>query len=299
MRLSHSTFYKSFKLAQQLLGNCIFDRMSISEFDTYFIVYMIAIVAILGLVMGSFLNCMAIRIVNGEPIARGRSHCMSCGHTLGARDLVPLFSWLFSKGKCRYCGEKVSGRYPLTELVSTIVYVSVILKFGLSVEALEMLILVSLLLVISFCDIEDYLIPDRFIVTGIIVRIAYLTFISFSLAKAGMGSGFIVGYWTQSLIGGLCISVPVLILAIIMEKVLKRDAMGGGDIKLLFMIGIYFPWMVNLFSILVSCVIGIIVGMILLKQDKKMIPFGPAICAGSWIGMLFGTEIISAYLGMF
>ncbi len=273
--------------------------MNLSDFDTFFIVYIVAVVAILGLVMGSFLNCSAIRIVKGESISRGRSHCMSCGHTLGAVDLFPLFSWLFSKGRCRYCGSKISVRYPLTEIAAAIVYVSVVLKYGIGIEALEMLILMSLLLVISFCDIEDYLIPDRFIIAGILLRIGYLTYLSVGISKTGFDGSFIAAYWVQSLIGGLSIAVPVLLLALVMEKIIKRDAMGGGDVKLLFMIGIYFPWLVNVFSILVSCIVGIIIGVILLKKDKKMIPFGPAICAGSWIGMLFGTEIIDAYLGMF
>ncbi len=266
--------------------------MNLSELGVGLTIYICLIACLLGLVMGSFLNCMAIRIVNGESIARGRSHCMSCGHVLGVKDLVPLFSWLSTKGKCRYCGEPISIRYPITELVSAICYVAVVLKFGVSFQTIEFLILTSLMLVISFCDIEDYIIPDRFIITGILVRIAYLAFES--------ASGIMYGNeWLDSLIGGLSISLPVLIVALVMEKILKRDAMGGGDIKLLFMIGIYFSWPVNLLSMLLSCIFGIIIGLALRRKNERLIPFGPAICAGSFIGMICGLDIITAYLGLF
>ncbi len=266
--------------------------MSISELGVGLAVYACVVAALLGLVMGSFLNCMAIRIVNGESISRGRSHCMSCGHVLGVKDLVPLFSWLSTKGKCRYCGEAISIRYPITELVSALCYVAVVLRFGLSFQTIEFLILTSLMLVISFCDIEDYIIPDRFIIAGILVRVAYLTF------ESAMGIMY-GNEWLDSLIGGLSVSLPILIIALVMERILKRDAMGGGDIKLLFMIGTYFSWPVNLLSVLISCILGIIIGAILMKKNERLIPFGPAICAGSFIGMIFGLDIITAYLGMF
>ena len=268
--------------------------MQFNELDIYCAIYGCFLAALMGLVMGSFLNCSAIRIVNGEPIARGRSHCMSCKHVLGARDLVPLFSWLALKGRCRYCGERIPARYPITELVAAIAYVSIFIRYGITAECCELLILVSLLLVISFCDIEAYLIPDRFIVAGILVRCAYIIY-AWRMLGADIKSMTIT-----SLIGGFSIALPILVLSIIMDRILGKDSMGGGDIKLLFMTGLYLPWYINLLGILLACVCGIIIGLFIRKRNEEgMIPFGPFIAAGVWICLLCGQEIIDAYLGLF
>ena len=112
-------------------------------------VYILTVTALLGLVFGSFCNAWAWRIAHGESIVHGRSHCAVCGHPLSARDLVPLLSWLFLRGKCRYCGAPISVRYPAVELISALYYLSIVLRFGLSADALRLLILGSLLLKIG------------------------------------------------------------------------------------------------------------------------------------------------------
>lgn len=259
-------------------------------------IYVAVVAAVLGLVMGSFLNCCAIRMINGEPIAKGRSHCGSCGHTLGPLDLIPVLSWICLKGKCRYCGEDISARYPLTELISALVFVSLVLRFGLTLETVEMLILAGLLLCISFTDIEGYIIPDRLIIAGICVRAVFIIILGI---QDGTGIGSLA---LQSVIGGLCISVPLLLVVFLMEKVMGKEAMGGGDIKLLFMAGLYFPWSVNVLAFIIACVIGIITGIIALStrsSEEKHIPFGPSISAGFWIAALCGAEILRWYTGLF
>lgn len=252
--------------------------------------YLIFIFALLGLVMGSFLNCMAIRIINKESIVKGRSHCMSCGHVLGVPDLVPVFSWLFLRGKCRYCGAHIAVRYLLAELVSGVVFVSLYLHFGLCLELAEYLILAALLLCISFADLEDYLVPEGLIIAGIVNRVVFV------LLSKPIGAAAL-----QSLIGGLSISLPLLAVVLIMEKILKRDAMGGGDIKLVFMMGLYFKWSVNLVSFLFACVLGILCGVLLpkLKNAEKQFPFGPSLALGSWLGLLFGQQLLQWYVGLF
>lgn len=254
-------------------------------------IYTCVVAAVLGLVMGSFLNCAAIRMINGESIVKGRSHCGDCGHPLGPADLVPVFSWLFLKGKCRYCGAKVSARYPLTELVSAAVFVTVTLKFGLTLELVEMLILAGLLLCISFTDIEGYIIPDRLIIAGIAVRLVFVLI-----------SGDILPELGRSLIGGLSISVPLLIVVLLMEKMTGKESMGGGDIKLVFMAGLYFTWTVNLLAFMAACVIGIVSGVIFLRvsrSEDRHIPFGPSIAAGFWFAAVLGQPLITWYMGLF
>jgi leader peptidase (prepilin peptidase)/N-methyltransferase len=144
-------------------------------YETPFLtVYIISLTAITGLVAGSFINCAAMRAVRREPIAHGRSHCPACGHTLAARDLVPLFSWLFLKGKCRYCGAPVSRRYPASELLTAAVFVSALLKWDVSLRAAEMLVLGAILLYLSLVDAEASLIPNRAIGAGIAARAVFV-----------------------------------------------------------------------------------------------------------------------------
>ena len=90
--------------------------------------YSLLVTGLFGLVMGSFLNCLAWRLTHGESVLRGRSHCISCGHVLAARDLVPVLSWLFTRGRCRYCHERIPARYPLTELLCAALYLSVVVR---------------------------------------------------------------------------------------------------------------------------------------------------------------------------
>lgn len=250
--------------------------------------YLIALSALAGLAAGSFLNCAAMRTVSGESLVKGRSHCPECGHTLSAPDLVPLFSWLFLRGKCRYCGAKISFRYPAAELLTALVFVSALLRWDVSLRGLEMLLLGSILLWISFVDAEAQIIPNRLVVAGIVVRVLFILL-----------SEDIPGEALRSAIGGASVALPVLLIALLLEKLLKKEAVGGGDIKLLFMTGLFFDWKLNLLALFLACIVGL--GFAAASRHKfgKPLPFGPAIACGTWLSMLFGEAIISAYLGLF
>lgn len=273
------------------------------ELGWYAAAYVVFMTVIIGLVMGSFLNCCAIRICNGESISRGRSHCMDCGHVLGVLDLIPVFSWLSTKGRCRYCGANISVRYPITELVTAIVYVSLVIKFGLTRECLEMLLMFSFVLCAAFSDIEDYLIPDRFILASIILRMVFIVAESLdpSCAEAvALGGGWPVmlhmGFW--SLVGGLSVAFPLYILVEIGERIFRKDLMGGGDIKLWFAMGLFFTWQINLFALFLACLLGIAGGAVLNKRGVTDIPWGPYIVGGIWLSALFGGPIINAYMSL-
>jgi len=249
---------------------------------------LLLLICLTGLIMGSFLNCLAIRLLNGEPLVRGRSHCMSCKNVLGARDLVPLFSWLVQKGRCRYCGAKISVRYPISEAATALVFASLMIKYGLSWRLLELLLLSSVLLCISFCDLQEYIIPDKLIICGIICRMVFI-----------LGSGDVWQQMLQSLLGGLTAALPLLLIALAAEKIMKREAMGGGDIKLMFMIGLFFPWQIDMLVLLLGCLIGTVFGLFWSKGFGKEFPFGPSLAAGAWIAMLFGENLLNSYLGLF
>lgn len=257
-------------------------------------VYILFITALSGLAMGSFLNCWAYRLTTGESILKGRSHCPACGHTLGALDLIPVASYVFLGGKCRYCKEKLSIRYLVAELVCAAYFVSVVWHFDVTPEALKFLIMGSLLFCAGLVDLETQIIPDRLII-GVIANFLLFTLLSKQPVLPAL--------W-QGVVGGLSISLPLLIVVLLMDRILKRESMGGGDIKLLFAIGMYFTWQKNLFLLIVACVAGIILGLSKkgFRDDKEnpgAFPFGPAIIFAYWIALLFGEPVLVWYQSLF
>ena len=256
---------------------------------TFTVVYLYFIAAGLGLIMGSALNCLASRIVSGQKWSgSARSACPSCGHTLAAKDLVPLFSWLFLKGKCRYCGAKVSVRYPLTEALLAVCYMSLLWVSDLSIHTLSLVILCSCLFCLSLVDLDIQIIPHRFLIIPAVVRIAELLY-------EGGFSALLFPVLT-----GLGLSGSILILSLIMDKILKKDTMGGGDIKLLALLGLYFTVPQCFLMLILSCILGIFIAALLMKKKAgAAFPFGPAICLGAWITILAGDPLISWYFGLF
>ena len=251
-------------------------------------VYCCLLAALLGACMGSFLNCMAWRIVHGESILHGRSHCDVCHHVLAPRDLIPVVSYLMSHGKCRYCGAKLSGRHAVGEALSAVVFVTLLLHYDISLQTLEALCVASLLLACSFADLEGYIIPDRFIAVGIVLFIVSL------IGYPQPGQRAVSG-----LIGGFGVAGGVLLLVLGMEKLLGREAMGGGDIKLLFLTGLFLGWQRNLLCLLLACLIGIVWGLLQQKhQGGPAIPWGPSIAISAWLTALFGQQVIEWYLAL-
>ena len=251
--------------------------------------YCCFVAALFGACMGSFLNCMAWRIVHGESVLRGRSHCDECGHVLAARDLVPVLSYLFSKGRCRYCGAKLSSRHVWAELISAAVYVSLLLQYDISLQTLEYILFASLLLGCAFADLEGYMIPDRFILAGIILRPVFL------LLGQEPNSA-----WINSILGGACVAGALLLVVLVYEKLRKVEAMGGGDIKLLFVTGLYLGWQLNILCLFLACILGILFGLIAnrKKDSQTLFACGPVITAAAIVTLLAGQPLLEAYLSL-
>ena len=226
------------------------------------VAYALFIAALLGLVMGSFINCWAWRYMNGESVLKGRSHCTSCGHELGLRDLVPVFSWLASGGKCRYCGERVSARYPATEIVCALVFVAIVAVYGLSLQTLELLAFAGILLFLSLTDIDGYLIPNGCIVSAIAVRVAYL---GITLALGETTTDHLL-YYAAS---GLGIGIALVVVVLVADFVFGRSSMGGGDLKLYFVAGLYFGWQQCLLIVILSCIFGIAVALLGRREPER------------------------------
>ena len=253
-------------------------------------VYCCILAAVLGACMGSFLNCMAWRIVHGQSVWRGRSHCDECGHVLSVRDLVPIFSYAFSRGRCRYCGARLSARHVLCEGISAAVFVSLLLKYDISLQGLEALLLACVLLAASFTDLEGYIIPDRFIMVGIVLFICSEPLASDPLGRA-----------KEAALGGFAVAGGLLLVSLVIERALRREAMGGGDIKLLFVTGLFLGWRGNLLCLILACIIGIVFALIAAKRRdgaRAAIPWGPSIALGAWLTALFGQPLIDWYFSL-
>ena len=250
-------------------------------------VYCCTVAALLGACTGSFLGCLAWRTVHGESVLRGRSHCDICGHVLGVRDLVPVFSYLFSGGKCRYCGAKLSARHVWGELISGAVFVTLLLQYDISLQTLEAWLLACVLLACAFADLEGYIIPDRFLAAGVVLFAVTLLIEPEPVHRL-----------TDGLLGGVGVGGGLLLLSLYMDKRLKRETLGGGDIKLLFLTGLFFGWKANLLCLTLACVAGIVWGLAG-KRRGEAIPWGPSIAVGAWITALAGQPFINWYLGFF
>ena len=260
--------------------------MSIRMFDLPFQIFILVFAFLAGTVFASFFTCMGERIAKGRDWVKERSTCDHCGHVLGARDLIPVFSYLSTGGKCRYCGAKIPVRCLVTEVLLGIYYVLCVLRFGISMEAFRCMALSGLLLGLSIVDLEIYEIPDGFIVAGIVLWVMTLPFL-----KTPWRTELI-----QGLLGGLLIGGGMLVLSLIFDRITGKESLGGGDIKLFFMTGLFLKPACGLLSLIVSCMTGLCF-VLLLKKSK--IPFGPAISLAVCITLLYGSYVVEWYLGLF
>ncbi len=248
---------------------------------------------ITGVIFGSFYNVCIFRIPEKLSIINPPSHCYKCNTSLKPLDLVPILSWIMLKGKCRYCGEKISYRYALIELLTGILFLLIYNIYGYNIQTIYYLIFISMLIIITFIDIDHYIITDCLIILGSIVAI---------LANIlGQGIGI-----KNSILGSLICGGSMLILTSLIEFVVKKEAMGGGDIKLFAMTGLFLGISGGLLTILLSIYVGAFYAIVVivnsrLKKQKynSMIPYGPFISIGALIVVLCETNIISWYTGLF
>jgi leader peptidase (prepilin peptidase)/N-methyltransferase len=248
---------------------------------------MYILIFILGIIIGSFLNVCIYRIPKGESIAFPSSHCTYCSTPLKWYDLVPIFSFLSLRGKCRYCGGAISPQYPIVELLNGFLYLLNFYYFGLSIDFVFYSFLISILIVISFIDYYEQIIPDGLVLMILISAIIYRLSIYFI-------DNTPLAFW-NSIIGFLTGGVLFLLIAVV-----SKGAMGGGDIKLIAVLGFILGLKKTLLHILLSFLIGAVFSIILLLSGKKgrkdAIPFGPFICLAFLITILYGDGIINWYI---
>ncbi|SCX08788.1 leader peptidase (prepilin peptidase) / N-methyltransferase [Lachnospiraceae bacterium YSD2013] len=240
-------------------------------------------VFLFGIVIGSFLNVCMIRIPRGESIVTEGSHCMKCGYRLRWYDLIPLFSWLFLRGKCRKCGEKISPQYPVVEFINGAVYVFVFVLKGITIESLLLCLLFSALFTLSVIDFKTYEIPVGF---NIFIAVLGLVRLFTDLSN-----------WKDYLIGAVSISLFLLILLLVS----KGRAIGGGDVKLMAAAGLFLGWKCAILAFMVGCILGACIHLIRMKVSKEgsVLAMGPYLSAGIFIAALWGVNIITWYLGFY
>ena len=314
--------------------------------------YILLLAFLFGAVFGSYIDCVAWRLVHQERVARGRSHCDVCGHALGAGDLIPIISYLRSGGRCRYCGAKFSAESTWVEFTLGLAFAAIVYKFDVSFVALRYLGLLVILMGLSLVDQKTCIIPDRFHVAGILWWLVTLPLIACTqgrgltealsitgarfplanapglqdglgrimLAAAGLPSGstapagvslatgasatftadipftqWLLTDLRWGLVSAFGVGVLILLISLVFDKLTGKESLGGGDIKLLFMTGLYMRPGVTLFSLILSCFVGLFIAL-RLKKDK--IPFGPSISIAVFLSILFGSEFVAWYTGL-
>ncbi len=255
-------------------------------------IFVYSVVVILGLIIGSFLNVVIYRLPKNESIAYPPSHCQQCHKQLSPLELIPLFSYLFLRGRCKGCGVKISPRYPFIETLNALLYVIVfyINGMGLDVDTLFAFGLVSLLIVVTFIDLDHLLIPNK-ITASILALVVSQSVIQLLLNQSSL-SDLLDRIYGLLLGGGL-----FLLIAIV-----TNGAMGGGDIKLMGALGYYFGFVHTLglifFSFIIGGTLSIILVVFKVKSRKDMIPFGPFICLAAICMMVLGENVINWYANL-
>lgn len=246
-------------------------------------------VFIFGLCIGSFLNVCIYRLPESKSIVQPRSMCPHCGALIRFYDNIPILSYIALKGKCRHCSASIAFRYPVVELISGVFALGVYLKYGIRLETPIYYAFIATLLVITFIDIDHQIIPDVITLPGIPIFFAA----SFALKQIS---------FVESFLGILAGGGSLFLVAWLYHLLTKKEGMGGGDIKLLAMIGAVIGWKGVLFTIFVASAVGTLAGMlIMLKTRKTMklaVPFGPFLAIGGITYILFGPQLINWYFNL-
>ena len=270
----------------------IVDAYSIHTYDQVemlvYTVFLCFFLVLFGLIWGSFTDCAVSRWAAGKKnLFTGRSHCLSCGHTLNLLDLFPVVGFIARRGRCHYCGEKIPADCLAAELAGAVGFGLVGWRFGPTLALGQWLIWAAVLLVLSLTDAAKRIIPDR-----LHLVLAANRLIWFFILREGPDT-----VW--GILRAMIVPVALLALVLLAEKLLKRELMGGGDVKLMFALALYLSWAQLLLTLLAGCVLGLIFAALAKVRHGTAMPFGPFLAAGAVAVVCFADPLIEWYFSLF
>ena len=238
---------------------------------------------ILGTLMGSFYTVLGTRLPREEKVLLDKSHCDNCKHPLNFLDMVPILSYVFLRGKCRYCHKKIDSTSTFMELISGILFATAYYVFGPTYELSIALGIVSLLLIVIVSDINYLIIPDEVLI------FMSIYFIVFDLLNIGLHDTI------RAIGGGIFLFALMYLIMLIGDYVFKKESLGGGDIKMMFIFGLILGPLVGACSIFIGSFLALPVSLYLLCKDKeKVIPFGPFLLIS--LTLLYFTQVTPEFI---
>ena len=255
----------------------------------------LAVIAVFafGLMVGSFLNVCIWRIPRGEQIVKGRSRCTHCKKQILWHDNIPLLSFCLLKGRCRFCKRRIAWRYPLVELVSALLWVGVVIRFGWTPLAAAYGVLAALLLALAVIDAREMILPDEITLPGVSLGVI----LSYYLPQMQGAASRWAGLWA-SVLGALVGAAVIWMVGFLGRLAFKREAMGMGDVKLMAMVGAWIGLVkVLMVDLLFGPILGALVGVVLkYRYGRDLIPYGPFLAAGTGIALFWGDSLVRWYL---
>jgi leader peptidase (prepilin peptidase)/N-methyltransferase len=277
-------------------------------------------VFVLGTVFGSMINVLIYRLPIEEDVVVKPSHCVNCGKKIKAYDLIPILSYIILGGKCRHCGEKISIRYPLMEMLTGLAFVGIFFRFGWTIYPNSLQIIPSdtvmhlaavfalavIFITVFVIDLYHYIIPNEMIIAGLISGLIFAVlkclkfyFLGFSIIQPiSFKADFLIDAGLGLLVG----FVSFLLIVLIGEWIMKAEVIGMGDVKLMGVVGLFLGLKLTILSMFLAFITGAVISLFLLatkiKSRKDMIPFGPFIVLGSTIAMIWGMQILTWYFNL-
>ncbi|MEE9573828.1 MAG: prepilin peptidase [Candidatus Neomarinimicrobiota bacterium] len=250
----------------------------------------ITLIIIIGLVIGSFLNVCIYRLQKHVSISQPRSHCPNCKHQLKIWENIPVLSYLVLRGKCSNCKIKISLRYPLVEILTALVFFVIYYYFDISLETFSLIVFFSIVIIITFIDIDVQLIPNNLLIISILPIIVYIL-----ISQSNS--------YLNHIIGAILLALLFLIIGYFGKLIYKVDSMGMGDVKYAAVIGLLLGWEKGILAFIIAffsaAVIIVIVSMYKKLSRKQRIPFGPFLSIGCFVAFFWGTNILNWYLGFY
>jgi len=240
---------------------------------------------IFGLFMGSFLNVCIYRIPKGESVVYPPSKCPSCGNRIKWYHNVPLLSYFFLKGRCAYCGERISPIYPLIEFLTGLLTALLFCKFSFSFSFFYYLALVYYLIVVSFIDIKTMEVP---------VKLSYFALLFGILLSLFFG----LSSFKESVLGASFGAGVILFIIETYYVFTGKEGMGYGDANIMAVVGAFLGWEKVLLTLFVASTVGALYGLLTLRKREAALPFGPFLAIGALVSIFFGEVLINMNLGL-